>query len=807
MFAKAKRGMSLLHEFAALTLFQLIEYVASSKIDIEAVHQHLVLEELMRLKVFKIDEKDKALRLVWKVDRLMREDTTRLDHLAIWDGKMLLTIDILMDEAEALQSGKDKLGGRNKATEEIRILNVDLSPGGVSKQAQQMNMAAERMMETWAWGYILEIAQDKKSTPAKLTGVKCKLVVQDYAIAMIHVVDVINQTEKWQSEIKTGMGPDEQWYEFEFGEFDEEGNYQQVFVQWEDGYAVIVSISDRGVKDESANPCRFLYYLDHRPQRQLNPQMVARPGSFNGKWSFTPGSRSVEMQVLLRVDQNFGSNGDDEEEEVITPTLYAKGVEMVQGAHWKVEGYLKRMRRGENIVEKDLEAARVDLRRLALSSCDEMFEDRLGYITSKKLMLEAPAHTTCAYNPKMKEFWVADSEIELNFIICSLDGRLKRDMALTATDNLKVFAFCFDNEGDLYIANNQNSFFRYIPADADSCQTYLRMWKVELFEPGHNTWKNASGVATHDEFLFGMFRFGPILQLSKAAGSIVRKIDLQFQVVNVEQVSLLLWLPLCDACLRAMRVCVPTLLATLLTLGDLCDTILIQMCYIMHRFIFVDAHMIKVCDLDGALVWVPLGSQGNTDGREDAESNPNAVKMGVNSDGHGGKQISWRSYIENGMDRPRIMWDGSFLWISETQLRKTDDNQIRVRSYMWHCIAPMTLAAHMATGTHAKRRYGKRLYMDLGVFWDSQGKLHSNLRDQAADLTPGTLPGSAHSQLPTPASKLDSSSAHINSVSCSVCARVCLCFCVQMWECVLVSLSLSLPMLVACPWVYTSLPV
>jgi len=301
------------------------------------------------------------------------------------------------------------------------------------------------------------------------------------------------------------------------------------------------------------------------------------------------------------------------------------------------------------------------------------------------------------------------------------------------------------------------------------------MWKVELFEPGHNTWKNASGVATHDEFLFGMFRFGPILQLSKAAGSIVRKIELQFQVVNVEQVSLLLWLPLCDTCLRAMRVCVPTLLATLLTLGD---TKLIQMCYVMHRFIFVDAHMIKVCDLDGALVWVPLGSQGNTDGREDAESNPNAVKMGVNSDGHGGKQMSWRSYIENGMDRPRIMWDGSFLWISETQLRKTDDNQIRVRSYMWHCIAPMTLAAHMATGTHAKRRYGKRLYMDLGVFWDSQGKLHSNLRDQAADLTPGTLSGSAHSQLTTPASKLDSSSAHINSVSCSVCARVCLCFCV-----------------------------
>ena len=41
-----------------------------------------------------------------------------------------------------------------------------------------------------------------------------------------------------------------------------------------------------------------------------------------------------------------------------------------------------------------------------------------------------------------------------------------------------------------------------------------------------------------------------------------------------------------------------------------------------------------------------------------------ANKMGFNTDGQGGKTISWRSYIENGMDRPRVLWDGSFLWIA-----------------------------------------------------------------------------------------------------------------------------------------------
>jgi hypothetical protein len=64
LFAKAKRGGALLHEFATLTLWKLVEQLAASKIDIEAVHKYLPIEELLKQGVFKINEKDKALNLV-----------------------------------------------------------------------------------------------------------------------------------------------------------------------------------------------------------------------------------------------------------------------------------------------------------------------------------------------------------------------------------------------------------------------------------------------------------------------------------------------------------------------------------------------------------------------------------------------------------------------------------------------------------------------------------------------------------------------------------------------------------------------
>jgi hypothetical protein len=197
-----------------------------------------------------------------------------------------------------------------------------------------------------------------------------------------------------------------------------------------------------------------------------------------------------------------------------------------------------------------------------------------------------------------------------------------------------------------------------------------------------------------------------------------------------------------------------------------------QMLFVMHRFVIVDAHTIKVCDLNGELVSVPLGPQGNMTGGTDEDANPNATKMGPFSDGQGGKNVCWRQYIENGMDRPRVLWDGSFLWIAETQLRKTDDNQLKMRHFMWHCYAPMTWNAHLPTQPNEMRAYGKRTYLDITPTWDQDGKLHCHLRDPNAHLSPGAHAGST-SLPPTPSQAAFAQQTSVICVHVFACKCVC----------------------------------
>ena len=157
-----------------------------------------------------------------------------------------------------------------------------------------------------------------------------------------------------------------------------------------------------------------------------------------------------------------GKDPDEIVEEAPVPTEHEREVAAIQAAHRKVEDTLRKIRNGQKVDPHQLEADRITLRRAALDSCDEYFEDRLGYLPDKKLALEAPTHSTCAYNARMEEYWMLDSKQALNFLICGLDGRLKRDVNLTSTDNLKIFSFCFDVEGDLFIANNQARPTQYV---------------------------------------------------------------------------------------------------------------------------------------------------------------------------------------------------------------------------------------------------------------------------------------------------------------------------------------------------------
>jgi hypothetical protein len=158
-----------------------------------------------------------------------------------------------------------------------------------------------------------------------------------------------------------------------------------------------------------------------------------------------------------------GKDPEEIVEEAPVPTEHEREVAAIQAAHRKVEETLRKIRKGQKVDPQQLEEDRITLRRAALDSCDEYFEDRLGYFADKKLALEAPTHSTCAYNARMEEYWMLDSNQALTFLICGLDGRLKRDVQLTSTDNLKIFSFCLDAEGDLFIANNQARLVQCIP--------------------------------------------------------------------------------------------------------------------------------------------------------------------------------------------------------------------------------------------------------------------------------------------------------------------------------------------------------
>jgi hypothetical protein len=76
----------------------------------------------------------------------------------------------------------------------------------------------------------------------------------------------------------------------------------------------------------------------------------------------------------------------------------------------------------------------------------------------------------------------------------------------------------------------------------------------------------------------------------------------------------------------------------------------------MGRLVLVDADSVRVCALDGAPVPVPGPPE---------------------PDGRGGTRAVWVERVERGLDNARMMWDGSFLWVSGLQLRETEDNQVK----------------------------------------------------------------------------------------------------------------------------------
>jgi hypothetical protein len=77
--------------------------------------------------------------------------------------------------------------------------------------------------------------------------------------------------------------------------------------------------------------------------------------------------------------------------------------------------------------------------------------------------------------------------------------------------------------------------------------------------------------------------------------------------------------------------------------------------------------------------------------------------------------------------------------------------------------APMTLPAHLPTDAEATRRYGKLDYIDLGVQWDTEGRLIATIRDSVNDLTPSTGTHLGSTSVPHTPSLLNASFSRQNS--------------------------------------------
>mmetsp|Transcript_15212 Transcript_15212/g.51293 ORF Transcript_15212/g.51293 Transcript_15212/m.51293 type:complete len:130 (+) Transcript_15212:2178-2567(+) len=122
----------------------------------------------------------------------------------------------------------------------------------------------------------------------------------------------------------------------------------------------------------------------------------------------------------------------------------------------------------------------------------------------------------------------------------------------------------------------------------------------------------------------------------------------------------------------------------------------------MQRLIFVDSDSIKMCKLiaDGAsglaeLVCPPLGEHFLQD-----------------------KSISraQQDFIAKGLDSPAILWDGSFLWVTEAQAK--GDRKAGTKTFSWTCYAPMT------RGTMAKG-YGTRALIATVAEKSEDGRVQS----------------------------------------------------------------------------------
>mmetsp|Transcript_33543 Transcript_33543/g.79168 ORF Transcript_33543/g.79168 Transcript_33543/m.79168 type:complete len:939 (-) Transcript_33543:674-3490(-) len=527
---KSKRGKTLMRDLADMPMEEMLDRIIVTKVDMEAL-MSLTVDEYMLHKVFRSEDRDRAERLVWKMGRLMVEDTSRLDKLHIWKGSLLVNVEVYKDDL-ALRGARgraDPTGAETRAEakeEEIeeeerdeletRMLQVDAHPSAAVESAWQTMMAGtESLLTNWGWGYILHLTK----LPALLHGISSRLILQDTCIAFGYLVHVDQNKCIKMSEIVKGRSSEIEWYQFDFGDY-----------PLSHGLALVIAMSDRGQQLAASASNRFCYTLDHHSNRAICRSMTVDPGSFDGRWNFTPAARCISMELQLVVDGTFdaeeqpekGKRRDKLKDGADAGTAEEKVDDENEHIMTLVEA-LNDMRadrdEGRPVNLKQMDDLHVQLRKRVLDNTGEVLEPSLGYLDDRRLWLDIAVDCPCCFNPLMNEFWVLDSEKLGNFLICDVEGTFVREYELMTSTHLRVYFMSFDSIGDLFLATDNSTVMHFHPTKPLLSDHFFKLWHVTV--PGG---RSPVSVTTNAEEVFCLFLKGPLVTLAKQTGVVQRTI-------------------------------------------------------------------------------------------------------------------------------------------------------------------------------------------------------------------------------------------------------------------------------------------
>ena len=354
----------------------------------------------------------------------------------------------------------------------------------------KMNASPDSQSHEWGWGYFLSV----KPIPITIQSLRFLLVLHQGCSAWAHVADVKTGVELAKSQPAPGKGGGEEWYHFSFGST-VTGTFQQQWIKLPEAelgsesivLAIFVHCSSPG---PGRPPNRLVYVVDHRSGRPLNSYMMVDAASFDGNGHGVRKSRHLIGELTVVPADGFDLNE--------APPMDVVTEDNIDDAEATLAAEIERML-GEKRSDTDfaLEQKRVKLRRMALDYANEPFERRLGPMPDRKLFLDVPARSGCAYNFLTEEYWVVgnvEGGRAVHVWCCGLDGALRRTLRL---DNVPhIYSLSFDRCGNFYMCDSERSCYAFRPAmvQAAVAERFLRCgrWKHILLKV-----KNSIHVLPH----------------------------------------------------------------------------------------------------------------------------------------------------------------------------------------------------------------------------------------------------------------------------------------------------------------------